>query len=60
VLIDPRVAKSPGSGRTGVIGALVYFFPYEAVLGKLPPTGSSSKLGRLRDTVGIVFKVLCG
>jgi len=30
VLITPKGAESPGSGRIGVIGALV-FFPSEAV-----------------------------
>ena len=31
VLITPQGAESPGSSRTGVIGALVFFFPSEAV-----------------------------
>jgi len=31
VLITPKGAESPGSGRIGVIGALVNFFPPEAV-----------------------------
>ena len=31
VLIAPKGAESPGSIRMGVIGALVYFFPCEAV-----------------------------
>jgi len=32
VLITPKGAESPGSGRIGMIGALVIkFFPYKAV-----------------------------
>jgi len=31
VLITPKGAESPGSGRIGVIGALVFFPPSEAV-----------------------------
>ena len=35
VLITPKGAESPGSGRIGVIGALVFFPPSEAVQDKL-------------------------
>ena len=35
VLITFKGAESPGSGRIGVIGALVFFFPSEAVQDKL-------------------------
>jgi len=31
VLIAPKGVQSPGSGRVGGIGDLVYFFPSEAV-----------------------------
>ena len=31
VLITPRGAEPPGSGHTGVIGALIFFPPSEAV-----------------------------
>jgi len=35
VLITTKGDESPGSSRTGVIGALVIFFPSEAVQDKL-------------------------
>ena len=35
VLITPTGAELPGSGRIGVIGALVFFFPPEAAQDKL-------------------------
>jgi len=35
VLITPKGAESPGNGRIGVISALVFFFPSEAVQDKL-------------------------
>ena len=35
MLIAPKGAESPGSGRIGVIGALAYFFLSAAVLDKL-------------------------
>ena len=35
VLVPFKGAESPGSGRVGVIGALVFFFPSEAVQDKL-------------------------
>jgi len=35
LLIAPKGAESPGSGRIGMMGALVFFFPSEAVQHKL-------------------------
>jgi len=35
VLITPKGAESPGNGRIGVIGALVFFFPSETVEDRL-------------------------
>ena len=35
VLITPKGAESPGSGRIAVIGAMVFFSPSEAVYDKL-------------------------
>ena len=35
VLITPKGAESPGSSRIGVLGALVFYFPSEAVQDKL-------------------------
>ena len=50
VLIAPKGAESPGSGRIRVIGALV-FFPSEAVLDKLRSPWPPSSTIRHRDVV---------